>query len=250
MYGAYERTLSVFQNSDMMATGPARRRRSSSCSSRSAARCRTRCSANLSCRRCRTAPARTARCCARPRNCCRTPAAPIKDGKRVLPNGETDHHRVPDRRADVRAAPHAVHQESRHPRHRGDPAHRRPGAIPRPRATTSISTSPIDRFSFSATPGDSLRSFFSSQAAATKGSHNLAGIADPAIDALIDKIIAADTRAGSGDRLPRARSRDPRRPLLGSALVQGLALDRLLGCVRPSAGTAALFPRHSGNLVV
>jgi microcin C transport system substrate-binding protein len=52
----------------------------------------------------------------------------------------------------------------------------------------------IDRFSFSATPGDSLRSFFSSQAAALKGSNNLAGIADPAVDALIDAIVAADAR--------------------------------------------------------
>ena len=52
----------------------------------------------------------------------------------------------------------------------------------------------VDRFSFSSTPGDSLRSFFSSPAAAVKGSNNLAGIADPAIDALIDAIIAAPTR--------------------------------------------------------
>jgi microcin C transport system substrate-binding protein len=52
----------------------------------------------------------------------------------------------------------------------------------------------IDRFGFSTVPGDSLRSYFSSQAAATKGSNNLAGIADPAVDALIDGIIAADTR--------------------------------------------------------
>jgi microcin C transport system substrate-binding protein len=52
----------------------------------------------------------------------------------------------------------------------------------------------IDRFSFSATPGDSLRSYFSSQAAALKGSNNLAGIVDPAVDALIDAIIAAETR--------------------------------------------------------
>ena len=52
----------------------------------------------------------------------------------------------------------------------------------------------VDRFGFSATPGDSLRSFFSSQASALKGSNNLAGIADPAIDALIDAIIAAPTR--------------------------------------------------------
>ena len=52
----------------------------------------------------------------------------------------------------------------------------------------------IDRFGFAATPGDSLRSFFSSQAAALPGSNNLAGIADPPIDALIDAIIAAATR--------------------------------------------------------
>jgi microcin C transport system substrate-binding protein len=52
----------------------------------------------------------------------------------------------------------------------------------------------VERFSFSSTPGDSLRTYFTSQAAATKGSQNLAGIADPAIDALIDIIIAAKTR--------------------------------------------------------
>jgi microcin C transport system substrate-binding protein len=53
----------------------------------------------------------------------------------------------------------------------------------------------IQRFSFSSTPGDSLRSFFSSQAAALKGSQNLAGIADPAIDAMIERVIAAQSRA-------------------------------------------------------
>jgi microcin C transport system substrate-binding protein len=52
----------------------------------------------------------------------------------------------------------------------------------------------IQRFSFSSTPGDSLRSYFSSQAAAMRGSQNVAGISDPVIDALIDNIIAADSR--------------------------------------------------------
>jgi microcin C transport system substrate-binding protein len=52
----------------------------------------------------------------------------------------------------------------------------------------------IDRFSFSSTPGDSLRSFFSSQAAALAGSNNLAGISDPVVDALIDTIVAANAR--------------------------------------------------------
>jgi len=52
----------------------------------------------------------------------------------------------------------------------------------------------IERFNFSATPGDSLRSYFSSEAAGLKGSNNVAGIADPAVDSLIDTIIAAQSR--------------------------------------------------------
>jgi microcin C transport system substrate-binding protein len=52
----------------------------------------------------------------------------------------------------------------------------------------------MERFSSSATPGDSLRPFFSSQAAKTKGSYNLAGISSPVIDALIEKIIGANNR--------------------------------------------------------
>jgi microcin C transport system substrate-binding protein len=52
----------------------------------------------------------------------------------------------------------------------------------------------VQRFSFSTLPGDSLRGYFTSQAAAIKGTQNLAGIADPVVDALVDKIIAADSR--------------------------------------------------------
>jgi microcin C transport system substrate-binding protein len=52
----------------------------------------------------------------------------------------------------------------------------------------------VQRFSFSSLPGDSLRNYFTSQAAAIKGTQNLAGIADPVVDALVDKIIAADSR--------------------------------------------------------
>ena len=50
------------------------------------------------------------------------------------------------------------------------------------------------RFSMSSTPGEGLKSLFSSQAAATNGTRNLAGVADPVVDALLDKIVAADTR--------------------------------------------------------
>src|SRR6185437_13286808 len=52
----------------------------------------------------------------------------------------------------------------------------------------------VDRLSFSSTPGDSLRTYLSSQAASIKGSQNHAGIVDPAIDAMIGHIIAAKTR--------------------------------------------------------
>jgi microcin C transport system substrate-binding protein len=53
----------------------------------------------------------------------------------------------------------------------------------------------ILRMNFSTTPGDSLRPYFTSQAAATSGSQNIAGIANPAIDALVESIIDAETRA-------------------------------------------------------
>ena len=77
MYGAYLRTHSVFQISDMMAQGlPSPEELN--CSNRGAARCRTRCSANLSSRRCPMVRVRIARCCARPRRCCRTPDFPSK----------------------------------------------------------------------------------------------------------------------------------------------------------------------------
>jgi microcin C transport system substrate-binding protein len=53
----------------------------------------------------------------------------------------------------------------------------------------------IERFGFSTVPGDSLRPFFTTQAAATKGSKNLSGISDPVVDALIEQVIAAESRA-------------------------------------------------------
>jgi microcin C transport system substrate-binding protein len=52
----------------------------------------------------------------------------------------------------------------------------------------------VERFGFSATPGDELRAYFGSSSAALEGSNNLAGIADPVVDALIEAVIAADSR--------------------------------------------------------
>ncbi|MBV9077904.1 MAG: ABC transporter substrate-binding protein [Methylobacteriaceae bacterium] len=50
------------------------------------------------------------------------------------------------------------------------------------------------RFSNSPTPGEALRQLFSARAAATRGSQNIAGIADPVVDALLDRIVAAEDR--------------------------------------------------------
>jgi len=50
------------------------------------------------------------------------------------------------------------------------------------------------RFSLSLTPGPELLNFLSAEAADSDGSFNLAGIKDPVIDALIEKVIAADNR--------------------------------------------------------
>ncbi|MGE0024758.1 MAG: extracellular solute-binding protein [Hyphomicrobium sp.] len=52
-----------------------------------------------------------------------------------------------------------------------------------------------ERYALQLTPGVELKTFWGSQAAATIGSFNLAGIADPVLDQLIDKIVAAKSRA-------------------------------------------------------
>jgi microcin C transport system substrate-binding protein len=57
----------------------------------------------------------------------------------------------------------------------------------------------VDRMIFPQIPGDTLRTYFSSQSAATRGSFNLAGIAHPAIDALIERAIAADSQDALND---------------------------------------------------
>ena len=44
------------------------------------------------------------------------------------------------------------------------------------------------------TPGPELYNFFGSDAARTEGSYNLAGIADPAVDALIGSVLEARSR--------------------------------------------------------
>jgi microcin C transport system substrate-binding protein len=51
------------------------------------------------------------------------------------------------------------------------------------------------RYALRLTPGIELTNFWGSKAAATNGSYNLAGIADPVLDQLIEKIVEAKSRA-------------------------------------------------------
>ena len=50
------------------------------------------------------------------------------------------------------------------------------------------------RFAMSLTPGLELRNYWSSESANSEGSRNLAGIRDPVVDALMDKLIGAKSR--------------------------------------------------------
>jgi microcin C transport system substrate-binding protein len=118
---------------------------------------------------------------------------PIKDGKRLLPNGE------------VFTIEFLIDEPSIQPHHM--PYIKNLGTLGIDATLRVVDPVQylkrindfdfdlvIQRFHFSTTPGDALRNFFTSQAAAIKGSQNLAGMADPVIDALVDKIIAANSR--------------------------------------------------------
>ena len=192
MYNAYKRTVSVFQNSDLMAVGPP-----------SAAELallepfRSRVSPEVFGEP-YTPPVSDSSGEDRPQlrkaaQVLQDAGCIIREGKRVLPNGEPitveflidepafEPHHMPFIRnlgiLGIEATLRVV-----------DPVQYRA------RLDNFDFDITIDRFSFSATPGDSLRSYFSAQAAALHGSNNLAGIADPVVDALIEAIIAADSR--------------------------------------------------------
>ncbi|MBV9460480.1 MAG: ABC transporter substrate-binding protein [Bradyrhizobium sp.] len=117
----------------------------------------------------------------------------VKDGKRRLPNG------------DVLKIEFLLEEPSFQPHHATfiknlavvgiDAAIRLIDAVQyRARVEAFDFDVTTNRMNFSPTPGDSLRPYFTSQAAATKGSYNLSGVANPAIDALVEKAIAAGTR--------------------------------------------------------
>jgi microcin C transport system substrate-binding protein len=118
----------------------------------------------------------------------------IKDGKRLLPNGEV--FRIEFLAYEPSLQPHHAPYIKNLGTLGIEASLRIVDAVQyRARVEDFDFDMTIERFSMSATPGDGMRPFFSSQAAKTKGSYNLAGIANPAIDTLIEKIIGADNRA-------------------------------------------------------
>ena len=117
----------------------------------------------------------------------------IKDGKRVLPNGEV--FRIEFLIDDASFQPHHAPYIKNLGTLGIEANLRVVDAVQyRARLEDFDFDMTVERFSMSATPGDAMRPFFSSRAAATKGSYNLAGIASPVLDALIERIIDADTR--------------------------------------------------------
>lgn len=118
---------------------------------------------------------------------------PVKDGKRTLPNGEV--FTIEFLLDEVSFQPHHATFIKNLGQLGIDAAIRMIDAVQyRARVESFDFDITTQRLSMSATPGDSLRPYFTSQAAATKGSYNLAGVASPAIDALVDKAISAETR--------------------------------------------------------
>ncbi|PIT01569.1 hypothetical protein TSA1_12925 [Bradyrhizobium nitroreducens] len=117
-----------------------------------------------------------------------------KDGKRILPNG------------DVFTIEFLIDEASFQPHHGSflknlntlgiEASLRLVDAVQyRARVEAFDFDIAMQRLTMSATPGDGLRTYFTSQAAATKGSYNLAGAASPAMDALVEKAMAAETRS-------------------------------------------------------
>ncbi len=118
---------------------------------------------------------------------------PIKDGKRLLPNG--DAFRIEFLNYEPSLQPHHAPYIKNLATLGIDASFRLVDPVQyRTRIDDFDFDMTIERFSMASTPGDALRTFFSSQAATIKGSQNRAGIMNPALDALIDKIIGASDR--------------------------------------------------------
>ena len=177
--------------------------------------------------------------------------AVIKDGKRLLPNGDAVQDRVPDRRALVSAASRPLSQEPRHARNRRQPANRRPRAIPGPGGGFRFRR----HHPAPSGIGDAGRRHASVLFIAGRGDQGLLQSRRNrrSRHRRIDRESSCRRKPRRSDhRLPRLRSGVSRRALLGAAMVSCHPPDRLLGPVCASAQAAALCAgrRRAGKLVV
>ena len=243
-YGLYKRTESFFENSDMKADGQAEPGRAGAARAVPRPSCRPRCSSEPY-----TPPVSDGS--GQDRKLLREAARLLDEagwtgqGRQARQRqGRGARARVPDRRSGLPSASSRPTSRTCRPS-----ASRRRSAASTRRSTSaassrSTSTSSRTRYALRLTPGVELQSFWGSEAAKTDGSFNLAGISDPVVDALIDKVIEAKSRDELSDGDAGARPRAARRPLLGAAMVQGGPPRRLLGQVRPARRETALRARH------
>ena len=142
-------------------------------------------------RRSLTVRGRIARYCARPRSFSRMPAAGAERQARAAERDAAD-HRISDRRAGVRAASHAVYQKSRHPRHRCRPCASSTRCNIARAATASTSTSPSTASVFLPPRATRCARTFLRRPQPSRARITSPASPSPVVDALIDKIIAAD----------------------------------------------------------
>ena len=99
-------------------------------------------------------------------------------------------------------------------------------------------------------PGNELRDYWSAEAADQPGSDNIIGIKNPAVDAMIERIILAKNR---GDLVTAAQSARPHpvvEPFRRAAVELQQAAHRALGSLQPSRTVAEIRHRCISNSVV
>ena len=207
-HNLYTRTESYFENSDMKAKASLRRR-SGSFSKISARRWRRGRWVRRSCRPRPTAPALSATSCKKLGGCSIEAGWTIKNGARVNDKGE----RLKVEILNFEPAFERVHAPYvKNLQLLGIDATMRmvdPAQYQRRLKSFDFDVT-TQRYVMRNTPGVELRSYFGSDAAKMDGSLNLAGISDPAVDALVEEVIEAksreelETAASALDRVLRA----------------------------------------------
>ena len=195
-YGQYKRINSYFEGTRARVVGTCRKGRNCKSSRRCATRCQPRSSRRPTTIRSAATRKRCATICARATRLLKEAGFEVRDRKLVDPARQAGQRRNPGA-GPARRAHRAV-----------STSHRWSGIG----VTTSIRVVDdaqyqnrlrsfdfdmiIDQWGQSLSPGNEQREFWGSQAADQPGSRNMVGIKNPAVDALIERVIFAKDRAG------------------------------------------------------